>query len=52
MEGKAIGKYIPPHKRGMGEVSTVTPAPPTESKFQKFLENRGSESSNIKSLTD
>jgi ATP-dependent RNA helicase DDX3X len=39
MEGKSNGRYIPPHKRVLGEVSTEALV---ESKFEKFLQNRGS----------
>ena len=46
MEGKSNKRYVPPHKRATGEVSTV---PQTESKFEKFLQNR---TEGIKSLTD
>lgn len=49
MEGKSKGKYVPPHKRALGEVPSAEP--PTQSKFEKFLQNRGVEST-IKSLTD
>ncbi|OMJ71285.1 hypothetical protein SteCoe_30546 [Stentor coeruleus] len=45
MEGKTQGRYIPPHKRAAMEESQ----PQTESKFERFLQNRGA---TIKSLTD
>ncbi|OMJ79615.1 hypothetical protein SteCoe_20345 [Stentor coeruleus] len=45
MESKTQGKYIPPHKR----VSLDPDHPPSQSKFEKFLQNK---SRSIKSLTD
>ena len=48
MEVKIKGRYIPPHKRSGVEVQSEAPV---HSKFEKFLQNRGPESS-IKSLTD
>ena len=48
MESQNNRRYVPPHKRLIGD----SPAPSVESKFEKFLQNRGSTTNAIKSLTD